>query len=160
MRFLGATNFAGKGPGFYDKIWDAKDLAEKFFETELHVILGKDKFTHTDQTPEQVFNHIASNHKDMIIEVLPWRPFNPWTAAIATTFKNKPGKVFINVRKINQRSVADYVATLIHEAAHSSPLNYGHGSNFNQGSAEKLNSVPIWLASKAEEWARGRGNLV
>jgi hypothetical protein len=88
--------------------------------------------------------------------VLAWKPINPWTSAIATTFKNKPGKIFINVRNIPQRSVEDYVATLVHECCHLPPISYGHGSNSNQGSPEKLNSVPIWLASKAKEWAHGR----
>jgi hypothetical protein len=135
------------------KIHAAAVLADQFFESELHVILGKDKFTHTDETPEQVFNKIASNHKDMVIEILPWKPFNRWTAAIATTFKNKPGKVFINVRKINQRSVGDYVNTLCHEALHCAPLNYGHGSNSPKG---KENSVNYWLGAQSEEWAKSR----
>lgn len=134
------------------KINAAAKLADQFFETELHVILGRRaEFTHTKDTVVQVFNHIASNHKDMIIEVLPWKPFNPWTAAIATTFKNKPGKVFINVRKINQRSIAEYVNTLVHESCHL--LGYGHGSNSPKG---KENSVPYWLGVQSEEWAKGR----
>ena len=80
-----------------------------------------------------------------------WKPFNPWTSAIATTFKNKPGKIFINLRKIQQRSVEDYVNTITHEVTHI--LGYSHGSNSPKG---KENSVPYWLGNKAEEWVRGR----
>lgn len=137
----------------FAKLLDTKTLAEQFFETELHVILSQSKFTYTDKTPEQVFNHIASNHHEMNATVRPWKPFNRWTSAIATTFKNKPGEIYINVRKINQRSVADYVATLVHEALHLAPLGYGHGSNSPSG---KENSVNYWVDKKAEEWARGR----
>lgn len=136
-----------------DKILKAEELATKFFETELHVILSQSKFTYTDKTPEQVFNHIASNHQNMDATIKPWKPFNPWTSAIATTFKNKPGEIYINVRKISQRSVAEYVASLVHEALHLPPLSFGHGSNSPKG---KESSVNYWLDARAEEWARGR----
>jgi uncharacterized protein (DUF885 family) len=135
------------------KISRARVLAEQFFETELHVILSQSKFTHTDKTPEQVFNHIASNHQEMTATIKPWKPFNPWTSAIATTYKRKPGEIYINVKKINQRSVAEYVATLVHEALHLAPLSFGHGSNSPKG---KENSVNYWVDAKAEEWARGK----
>lgn len=134
-----------------EKIFKARQLAVDFFETELHVILSQSKFTHTDKTPEQVFNHIASHHYEMFATIKPWKPFNPWTSAIATTFKNKPGEIYINVRKINQRSVADYVNTLVHETGHI--LGYSHGSNSPKG---KGDSLPYWLGQKAEEWARGK----
>lgn len=133
------------------KIRSAVALAEHFFETELHVILSQSKFTYTDKTPEQVFNHIASNHQDMTATIKSWKPFNRWTSAIATTFKNKPGEIYINMRKIGQRSVAEYVNTLVHETGHI--LGYSHGSNSPKG---KENSLPYWLGQKAEEWARGK----
>lgn len=138
------------------KIHQAANLAIEFFEGHLGCILDKDNFTFTTDTPVQVFNKIASLQHSLEVDVLAWKPLNPWTSAIATTFKNKPGKIFINVRKIPQRSVEDYVATICHECCHLPPISYGHGSNSNQGSIEKLNSVPIWLASKAKEWAHGR----
>jgi hypothetical protein len=136
------------------KIHQAAELAIDFFEGHLGYILDKDKFTFTADTPVQVFNKLASMQHSLEVDVLAWKPLNPWTSAIATTFKNKPGKIFINVSKIPQRSVEDYVATICHEASHL--MGYNHGSNSNQGSIEKLNSVPIWLASKAKEWAHGR----
>jgi len=133
------------------KITLAVNTAEMFLQHKLSVILGQSSFTFTDDTPERVFNHLASeftayqNGRAPIL-VEPWKPFNPWTSAVATTFKNKPGVIFINVRKINQRSAIDYARTLVHEWAHVS--GYGHGSNSNQGSTEKLKSVPIWLANQ------------
>jgi len=137
----------------FNKLLRAKILAEKFFDTMLHVILDQSRFTYTTHTPEQVFNHIASNHENMSATIRPWKPFNPWTSAIATTFKNKPGEIYINVRKINQRTVAQYVASLTHEILHLAPLSYGHGSNSPKG---KELSVPYFLGNKAGEWARGK----
>lgn len=148
MKFFIMYSFENKS---FAKLLDAKTLAEQFFETELHVILNQSKFTYTDKTPEQVFNHIASNHQHMTATIKPWKPLNPWTSAIATTFKNKPGEIYINVRKINQRSIAQYVATLSHEATHI--LGYSHGSNSPKG---KEDSLPYWLDAKAEAWARGK----
>ena len=129
----------------------SRDDAEYFLKNKLSVILGQSSFTFTDDTPERVFNHLASEvttyqNGRLPILVEPWKPLNPWTSAIATTFKNKPGVIFINVRKINQRSTREYAATFCHEFCHLA--SYQHGSNYNQGSAEKLQSVPIWLAAQ------------
>lgn len=151
MKFIGSDFSYDTSSGC--KIIQAMRLAEQFFETELHIILGRrDEFTHTEDSVMQVFNHLASNHKNRIIIAKLWKPRNPWTSAVATTFKNKPGEVYINVRKINQRSIQDYVNTLVHESCHV--LGYGHGSNSPKG---KENSVPYWLGAQAEEWAKGRG---
>jgi hypothetical protein len=128
------------------KIHDAAEKANKFLENGLHVILGKDKFTYTEDSPEMVFNHLASlAHSDVVITVLPWKPFNRWTSAIATTFKNKPNEIYVNVRKIDQRSVRDYVNTMSHEFCHT-PGGYGHGGNSPAG---KSDSVPYWVGSQA-----------
>ena len=133
------------------KLEEAGTIAEDFLKHRLSVILGQSSFTFTDDTPERIFNHLASevtayqNGRAPIL-VEPWKPLNPWTSAIATTKANAPGVIFINVRKINQRSALDYAKTLVHEWSHVA--SYSHGSNSNQGSAEKLRSVPIWLANQ------------
>ena len=134
------------------KLVRAAGLAQEFFETQLHSILGVPKFTHTDLSPEQVFNKIASNLDSIDVKVIAWKPFNPWPAPIATTFKNKPGEIYINVRKVKQRTVADYVGSISHELAHT-PFGFGHGSNSPRG---KELSVPYFIGNKASEWARGR----
>ena len=135
------------------KLVRAASLAQEFFDTQLHLILGVPRFTYTDLTPEQVFNKIASNLDLIDVKILPWRPLNPWTAAIATTFKSKPGEIYINVRKVKQRSVADYVGSTIHECLHLPPFNFSHGSNSPKG---KENSVNFRVGALAGEWARGR----
>lgn len=140
----------------------AATKAEHFLQTQLGVILGESSFTHTDHTPEQVFNHIASNvhmfdqnKPDEIITprvlVEPWKPMNPWSSAIATTFKNKPGVVFMNVRKVHLRAEFEVVNTLVHEFCHT-PCGYGHGSNSPKG---KQRSVPYWLGGRAGDFFGG-----
>lgn len=148
MIFRISTKFNNHEKAFLGR---SRDDAEDFLKHKLSVILGQSSFTFTDDTPERVFNHLASevtNYKNGRVPTLvePWKPLNPWTSAIATTFKDKPGVIFINVRKINQRSAREYAATMVHEFCHLA--GYGHGSNYNQGSVEKLQSVPIWLAAQ------------
>ena len=131
-------------------VYEARDIAEDFLYHKLGAILEVSIFTFTDDKPETVFNKIASectayhNGKAPVL-VEPWTPWNPWTSAIATTKSNAPGVIFINTRKINQRSAKEYAATFLHEFCHI--VGYGHGDNFNQDKEPKLSSVPIKLAS-------------
>ena len=128
----------------------AADIAEDFLYHKLGAVLEVSSFTFTDDKPETVFNKIASectayhNGKAPIL-IEPWTPWNPWTSAIATTKSNAPGVIFINTRKINQRSAKEYAATFLHEFLHL--CKYSHGDNFNQDKEPKLSSVPIKLAS-------------
>jgi hypothetical protein len=54
---------------------------------------------------------------DIVIEIRPWKPRNPWSAAIATTFAGDKN-IYINMRKINSFTGKDYAATLSHECSH------------------------------------------
>lgn len=136
------------------------DLAQEFCETELGIILTKNSFTFTEQTPEQIFNWVSSQFMAdvqaknyvSISEIYPrWR----FTKMNATTFKNIPRSIFFNAYKHQGRRASGTCGTIIHEYA-GHIMGYGHGNNFNQGSVEKQNSFPIWIGNQAERWARGR----
>lgn len=149
-----------------DKLPDSVHLAalyaESFLNFQLGVILEMNKFDFTTHTPEQVFNHIASNvhafdqnQPERIVTpriiVAPWKPMNPWSRAIATTFKSEPGVIYMNARIVNSRTVNEIKNTLVHEFCHT-PCGYGHGSNSPKG---KQNSVPYWLGGKAGDFFGG-----
>jgi hypothetical protein len=143
------------------KIPLAADKAQKFFETvTVEDLKGLEPFTFASRVDGEVaelvhyyikgaFSHASGTNHLAPWEVLPWKPFNPWTSAIGTTFSSKPG-IYLNVRKIAQRQVADYVNTLVHEAMHK--LGFGHGSN--KVTREKLRSVPYAVGALAEQWVR------
>lgn len=138
-------------PSLDFKIHDAAELASRFLMTRLDIILAKDRFTHTNDSPEIVFNAMASYVSgDNTVEIKAWKPWNRWTSAIATTYPNKPGLMFINVRKTHQFPVANYVGTICHEISHLA--GYSHGSNNPKG---KENSVPYWIGNQAKDWANG-----
>lgn len=138
----------------------AADLAHTFLRTKTYVTIDKrGPFTFTDLSPEQIAVRLA-DHADTLlrtqkyVDVRPWRPNNPWSKAIATTFSHIPNVVFINTRK--SFATPNYVGTLVHEFCHIAGFGHGEGrfSNYNQGSEPKLSSVPIWMAGAATRWAK------
>jgi hypothetical protein len=134
-----------------DKLHEASEFASRFFYSSFGLVAKPSKpYTFTVKSPEQVAMDIKNRHTAFEVRVVAWRPFNPWTSAIATTYTSDPTTIHINVRKIAGRDTSDYVATLVHEALHL--MGYGHGDNRNQHREPKLSSVPIAVAQMAKEW--------
>lgn len=81
------------------------------------------------------------------VKLLTYRPFNPFTKAIAMT--NGDGAIHFNVYKIHKRSLSEIVGTILHEYAHL--CGFKHGSNYK--TKEKcLHSVPYFLSENVERW--------
>lgn len=135
-----------------EKMYEAGEMASRFLMNgESLIAAHKKQFTYVGtMSNKDVAADIMRRCRHLSVTVLPWKPFNPFTSAIATTYKDRPGLIYINIRKLSSRNVSDYVATLVHETLHV--IGYGHGSNSGQGKEPKLSSVPIAVASIAKEW--------
>lgn len=91
------------------------------------------KYTHTTKTPAEV----ARAFKGLTgMRIRTYQTKNPFSAAIATTYKSAPGELYFNTRK-NPRAMKAMVNTACHEASHA--LGFGHGDNSPRG---KELSVP------------------
>lgn len=91
------------------------------------------KYTYTDKTPAQV----AEAYRVISpITIKTYRTKNPFSAAIATTFKGEPGVVYFNTRK-NPRPMTAMVNTAIHEGGHA--IGFGHGDNSPGGKEDSVN---------------------
>ncbi len=76
------------------------------------------------------------------IDILPYKPKWPWSKAIGYS----DGKnIYVNMRKIDALTVADYVGNLVHEFCHVA--GFSHGDNYKKG---KENSVPYWCGELAK----------
>jgi hypothetical protein len=112
-----------------------------------------EKFTHTNHTREQVYaniwNNIIQSQERVSIET--YRSKWPWSSVIGHA---KPGKIFINSRKLETLHPADYVGNQAHELMHW-PCLYRHQGN-NPNKYKNLESVPYVIGSLAEAWFRGK----
>lgn len=117
------------------------------------------KLTYTEKTHMEVVNQIEaqvllrrSYGPPIYIEGI--IPKNPWSSMNATTFEDKPGKIFFNMRK-KIDSVKAFL-TILHEVAHIAGFNHGTDrfKNFRQSSEPKLSSVPVQMAKVGEIWVR------
>ncbi len=82
-------------------------------------------------------------NKSVVIRT--YKTKNPWSKAIATTYKTVPHDVYFN-RYRNPREMQYMVNTAVHEATHLS--HYSHGDNSNVG---KENTVPYWTGRLAQK---------
>lgn len=80
------------------------------------------------------------------LRVFTYKPFNPWTSAIAYFDGNN---VHFNIRKLPLLGVVQITGTLLHEYAHY--CGFTHGNNFK--TKEKcLYSVPYYLSENVSKW--------
>lgn len=81
------------------------------------------------------------------VNILTYRPFNPFTRAIAMT--NGDGAIHFNIYKVHKSKLSDMVGTILHEYSHL--CNFKHGNNFKTKHKCEF-SVPYWLSSNVERW--------
>lgn len=80
------------------------------------------------------------------LRVFTYKPFNPWTSAIAYFDGNN---VHFNIRKLPDLTVNQITGTLLHEYAHY--CGFTHGNNWK--TEEKcLYSVPYYLSENVSRW--------
>ena len=80
------------------------------------------------------------------IEIELWKPWNPWSKAIAMFDKKYPYTIYLNSRKIN-RTTSSLVGSIAHEFIHlldnqSVTLSFGHEGNSSKG---KSLSAPYYI---------------
>lgn len=80
---------------------------------------------------------LLKNHAKLDVEVKTYKPWWPWSKAIAMFKPSKPHTVYLNARRLN-RSDASIVGSLIHEYVHLvdnlyKEYSFGHGSNSKKG---------------------------
>jgi hypothetical protein len=94
-------------------------------------------------------SHVIYNLIDIkrpVAQVFTYKPFNPWTSAIAY-FDGKA--IHFNIRKLPFLTVEQITGTLLHEYAHY--CGFTHGNNFK--TKEKcLYSVPYFLSENVSRW--------
>lgn len=99
--------------------WKLKVAASAIpeFFLQLKVEDLPERFTHTNHTREKVFETIQRTiiQDKLNISVETYRSKWPWSSVIGRT---KPGKIFINSRKLESLHPADYVGNQAHELTH------------------------------------------
>jgi len=130
------------------KLKVAADMVPRFFE-QLKVVDLPMTFNHTKDRCGDVYLKIK-RVDSLLITVTTYRPWNPWTKAIAYAQNNT---IYVNERKLNSLEIADYVGNFCHETMHL--LGYQHKGNYV--TEYNLRTVPYVIGSLAEAWARSHG---
>lgn len=155
------------------KVHDAYKLAERILESIAfrELVAAQDKYAYTTDKPFDVSFKLLDSIKgfdsgrNKPIIVKEWHYRN--SKVVATTFKDRPGEIYINSNGLEWRPKSDYVANGVHEFSHT-PMGYGHGSNFPAGSwrgrlmgdkEDKNLAVPQTLERVAVKIAKERGWL-
>lgn len=113
-----------------------------------NIVVKKD-FTFTKDEGPKVSQTLRLEAKQAFevddIEVRPYRTRWPWSSVIGYSDGEN---IYINMRKINDLDIADYVGNLVHEFCHHA--GYGHGdNNINKDTDRKLKSVPYYCGKLA-----------
>lgn len=129
------------------KISDAIVIAESLlvYNSKMLVDVSK-KNDFKFESGKGVEVSLALYASQSIVNVYTYKPFNRWTSAIGYS----DGKdIFVNIRKLPERSVLDVAANLLHEFAHHA--GFKHGNNFK--TQEKVDfSVPYYLSENILKW--------
>ena len=85
-------------------------------------------------------------------QIKTYRPWNPWSKALAYVSPKEPNVIYINSRRLN-RSIASIAGSIAHETIHVldnkyTDANFGHGNNSPKG---KENTVPYWIGRRVKE---------
>jgi UDP-glucose 6-dehydrogenase len=99
------------------------------------------KFTFTDKTSKEVADSLR-NLKEIMLST--YRPKNPFSKAIATTFAGDPF-VYFSTRK-NPREMKYMLNTSFHEALHL--VEFSHGDNSPIGKEDSVNYMVGTIAEK------------
>jgi len=91
-----------------------------------------EKFDYTDDNGKQVFEKLIQTK----CVLRTYKSKNPWSKAIATTYRNNKIDIYFNTRR-NPRSIELMVNTAIHELLHNA--GYGHGDNSPTGKENSVN---------------------
>ncbi len=97
----------------------------------------------TNMSGEQVAVRLCQRPLEPI-KVMIWRPWNPFTRAIAYT--DGDFMIHFNIYKLEKLETLDMIGTLTHELSHL--MGFKHGNNYRTKDKESF-SVPYWLTVNA-----------
>ena len=92
---------------------------------------------YTNQDKEKIIFYVDSFYNSFKVNVQTYRPWNPWSAAYATTYTGNYNLIKLNSRKLN-RSLASICGTIAHEWGHcleyyvksiNKEVYFNHGDN-------------------------------
>jgi hypothetical protein len=129
------------------KISDAILIAESLLTYNSKMLIEiskKDDFKYSSGKGVEVA--LALYAERSLVKVFTYKP--KWVFSKAIGYSD--GKaIYVNIRKLPERSVVDVAANLLHEYAHH--CGFGHDNNFK--TQEKvLFSVPYYLSENIENW--------
>lgn len=101
-----------------------------------------EKFDYSDDTGIDVYNKLM----EIKATIRTYKTKNPFSKAIATTYKSNKSDVYFNRRK-NPRPMQFMVNTACHERTHLG--GYSHGTNSSKG---KENSIPYFIGSLCQKY--------
>ena len=82
-----------------------------------------------------------------VVKIFTYRPWSPFTRAIAMT--NGDGAIHFNIYKISKTTPESKVATILHEYAHIA--GFSHGNNYKTKHKCEF-SVPYYLSENIARW--------
>jgi hypothetical protein len=105
----------------------------------LEKIASVEKFNNTLLSPKEIAKLLPTYMHTMVVNVVPYKSFNPFTSAIGYAEGNK---IFINTRRLDL-SVMDRVQNLYHESCHI--VGFTHRGN--RPNIYNLHTVPYRAAN-------------
>lgn len=146
--------------GNWEIIEDSVEDANYLFNSELFFekILAKDSFDNSNADGSKIVELIKNCTVKASLEFYKPLPIPPWSRANAYTKRSAPSTIFLNRRKLRNRSIESIAATIVHEYMHlvdfaSDGYEFGHGDN---DSAGKSNTVPYWIDQLAYNLLTGK----
>lgn len=146
--------------GSLELIQDAVEDANFILSREefLEQISDKKSFEHSNASGKVIASLIKNTTIVANIELYKPIPIPPWSRANAYTKKESPRTIFLNKRKLRNRSIESIASTLVHEYIHvidheSEEHKFGHGDNNSEG---KSSTAPYWIDQRAYEFLTGK----
>lgn len=103
-------------------------LVEKHYSDEgFRQLLDGIRFNHTPFAGTHCFDIMKVNLDSVIIKILPYQTFNPWSSVIGYSVDDD---IFVNTRKLSL-PLNDRVANIWHEASHAAGFSH-KGNRVNE----------------------------
>lgn len=153
---MAKISYTGKSDLILDAVEDANFIlnSESFYQEIKKV--NSFEFSNTNG---KIISELIRNSKIVAsLEFYKSLPIPPWSRANAYTKRKYPSTIFLNKRKLWNRSPESIASTIIHEYIHlvdfeSNDYEFGHGSNDNDG---KSNTVPYFIDNIAYKLLTGK----
>jgi hypothetical protein len=143
-----------KYSGSYSNVNMAVKMANNLLNNNnfYQLIRTYQRFDMSDVTNDMIAA-LMKRHSTLTITVKTYKPWWPWSKAVAMFKPSEPHTVYLSSRRLN-RSAASVVGSLLHEYVHLvdnlySEYSFGHGSNSKYG---KENTAPYAIGTMAYQF--------